>query len=56
MNEGRIVFAKVVNHRQTSHGEVQDEDCQDMGPAVVQNLEVLLLGCSAQNCLTNHNI
>lgn len=38
------MFAEAVNHRQASRGNVQDQDCQDMGPAVVQNLEMLLLG------------
>lgn len=56
MNEGRIMFARAMNHRQASRGDVQDEDHQDVGPAVVQKLEMLLLGCSALNCLINHHI
>lgn len=56
VNERGSMLAIPVNHGQAKHGDVQDQDCQDMGQAVVQSLETLLLGCDAHNSLTSHNI
>ena len=36
------MLAIPVNHGQASHGDVQDQDCQDMGQAVVQSLRCSL--------------
>ena len=42
MNERASMLAIPVNHAQATHGDVQDQDCQDTGQAVVQSLRCSL--------------
>lgn len=56
MNGRGNIFAEMVNHGQASHGDGQNQDCQDTGQAALQSLETLPLGWNPRNCLTNPNI
>lgn len=50
------MLSKVVYHSETNDGNVENQNCTEMGDTGLQSLEPLFSRCNRQHCMQDENI